>query len=135
MTRAIDQMSFAEKAIAAYSREPGLVPDWVAELAAWTDRLKLRGVAARLGVSTTMISQIIGKKYDGDLGRIEALVRGSLMGETVACPILGDMTRDVCLGWQTKEELPSSSLRGQMYDACRSGCPHSRLTGGDDARS
>lgn len=135
MTRAVEQLSFVEKASAAYEKEPGLVPDWVAELAAWTDRLKLRGVAARLGVSTTMISQIIGKKYDGDLGRIEALVRGSLMGETVNCPQLGEMKRDICLGWQAKEDLPSSQQRNLMYRACRSGCPHSRLTGGDDARS
>lgn len=135
MSKTPDERSFGEKATDAWLKHLPEVPDWVVQLAAWTDRMKLRGVAARLGVSTTMISQVIGKKYNGDMSRIETVVRGSLMGETVACPVLGDMTRDICLGWQAKEPLPSSSMRSQMYDACRAGCPHSRLAGGDDAHS
>lgn len=124
-----DTRTFAEKARDAH----GNVPDWVAELADYADAKRLKGAAEKLGCSTAVVSTVIANKYAGDVGRIEEMVRGAIMGATVDCPIKGDMTRDVCLSWQRKPYVLSSSARAEMYRACRSGCPHSKLsTGGSD---
>ena len=110
------------------------LPAWVEELARYVDARGLKAAGQKVGYSASTLSEVIGKKYKGTLSKVEARVRGALMGETVDCPQLGDMTRDRCLDWQGKPYAQTSSLRVAMYHACRSGCPHSRLKeGGDEA--
>lgn len=113
----------AQKAEAAW----GDVPDWVRELAALADREGLRGAEKRVGYSASAISTVINNRYRGDMVRVEESVRGALMGQTVACPVLGEIGRDQCLAWQKKPFAATSSVRVAVYRACRSGCPHSAL--------
>lgn len=105
------------------------IPDWVVVLA---EACRMAGsqsaVARRLEYSATTISQILSKTYLGDVGRVEQMVRGALMAETVVCPMLGDVARNVCLDWQSKPYSPTSSHRVAMFRACRSACPNSRIS-------
>jgi hypothetical protein len=71
---------------------------------------------------------VFANAYTGDLARVEAKVRGALMGATVVCPILGEIGRDVCLDEQKKPNTGASSIRSKLYRACRAGCPHSRIS-------
>ncbi|MBB99162.1 MAG: transcriptional regulator [Rhodobacteraceae bacterium] len=129
MTPGVTTISMADKAAAAW----GEAPDWIRELALLADREGLSSAGVRIGYSAATTSQVINAKYRGDLGRVEERVRGALMGLSVACPVLGDLSRDLCLDWQAKGYAPTSAHRVRMFRACRSGCPHSRIKGGDDA--
>lgn len=119
-----------EKAETAWG---GAVPDWVQELARLATDEGLNACARRLNYSGAAISQTISNKYPGDLGKIEATVRGALMHETVDCPIVGAIGRDQCLQHQAAKRAYTNSVRTRLYNACRNGCPHSRLKGGKDA--
>lgn len=122
-------VSMVDKAATAW----GTLPDWVRELAGLADREGLSGAAARIGYSPATTSQVINGKYGGDLSKVEERVRGALMGLTVACPVVGDLSRNLCLDWQRKPYAPTSAHRARMFRACRAGCPHSRVKGGGDA--
>ncbi|WP_428527108.1 transcriptional regulator [Roseibium sp.] len=123
-------VSFAEKTDQAWNGAP---PDWVKELALIADSTSLSACAKRLSYSTAVLSQTISNKYPGDLEKIEATVRGALMHETVDCPIVGEIGRDQCLKHQAADRAFTNSVRTRLYNACRGGCPHSRLKGGKDA--
>ena len=103
------------------------MPDWIGELADAAEKLGLNACAKRLGYSPSVVSQAIAAKYAGDLTRVETKVRGALMGETVTCPVLGEIGRNQCLDWQGKPRAVTNAVRTRVYRACRSGCPHSRL--------
>jgi hypothetical protein len=121
--------TMSAKAAAAW----GEAPDWVRELAGLADRDGLNGAAARIGYSPATTSQVINAKYLGDLAKVEERVRGALMGLSVDCPVVGELSRDQCLDWQKKPYAPTSAHRVRMFHACRAGCPHARIKGGDDA--
>lgn len=118
--------TMAEKARAAW---PHGVPDWVEELAGLADRAGLRGAEKAIGYATSTLSQVINGSYRGDLDRVEAKVRGALMGMVVSCPVLGAIGRDQCLDHQKAPRATTNSTRMRLYRACRSGCPHARLQG------
>lgn len=120
---------------AAIARESwdGVPPDWVVALAAEAARRSGAAAARRIGYSPTVVSTVLRRSYPGDLAKVEQAVRGALMGETVGCPVLGEIGRDQCLREQDMPNVPTSSVRARVYRACRDGCPHSRLGGGDDA--
>lgn len=82
-----------------------------------------RALAKQLGYSDATISYVLSNQYgNGDLPKVFAKIRGALMGETVDCPELGEITRDVCLNWQSKPFAATNSLRVKMFHRCRS-CP------------
>lgn len=110
------------------------MPDWVHVLAEACNMESQAAVAKRIGYSGSTVNQVLANTYAGDLDRLEQIVRGALMAETVICPRLGETSRDVCLGWQRRPFSTASSNAVAMYQACRSGCPHSRIPGvRDDA--
>lgn len=127
-TRHVD---FIEKAQAAWGKD---MPVYVRELANEANRTSATAAGKKIGYSTAVVSHVLAKAYPGDMAKVEAKIRGALMGETVICPIVGEIGRDRCLDEQAKPFVASSSVRTRIYRACRSGCPHSRL-GGDDAES
>lgn len=124
-----DKTDFVAKARLAWPDTPA----WVERLAAEANRTSVTAVAKRIGYSVGAISQAIAAKYPGDIGKIETAVRGALMGETVICPVLDEIGRDWCLVQQGMPRTGASAIRERVYHACRSGCPHSRVKGGDDA--
>ncbi|WP_244617831.1 transcriptional regulator [Rhizobium sp. RU35A] len=107
------------------------MPDWVAVLAEACRSTSQSAVARRIDYSAGVVSSVLSNTYRGDIARVEQMVRGALMAETVPCPALGDIARNVCLDWQAKPYAPTSSHRVAMYRACRASCPHSRITKGD----
>lgn len=128
--RADANASYADKARAAWG---DAIPEWVIVLAEVADVRGQKGAAEAIGYSNSLVSSVISNSYSGSLAQVAGKVAGALMGETVDCPRKGEMARDVCLDWQAKPKATTSPDRSRMYQACRSGCPHSRIKGGSDA--
>lgn len=122
MKRKVD---FLAKSKEAWGEE---LPDWVAELAREAGRTTSALAAKRIGYSGAVLSHVFANNYAGDIKRVEAKVRGALMGENVVCPIVGEIGRDRCLDEQKMGNTGASSIRTRLFHACRGGCPHSRLT-------
>ncbi|WP_172298308.1 hypothetical protein [Pseudoruegeria sp. HB172150] len=112
-----------QKAIAleAWGDEP---PDWILALADACAASSQNKVAKRLGMSATVISQTLRRKYPGDLSNLEQLVQARLMGAVVDCPALGELPLADCQAWREKAKdfLGTNSLRVRMYRACTR-CP------------
>ena len=105
------------------------IPDFVLSLARKCDDLaSQRAVADLIGYSATTVNQVLGNSYRGDMKRVEIAIRGILMAETVTCPVLGQITKDVCSNTQREPFRATNSQRVRIYRACR-GCEH-RLMGG-----
>ena len=79
-------MSALENARAAWGDE---LPEWVAQLASECETTSQNRVAGRLGRSAAVVSQVIRRKYPGDMGAVEQLVRGVFLNGTLECPELG----------------------------------------------
>ncbi|TVP15367.1 hypothetical protein AYI87_06790 [Shewanella sp. KCT] len=81
-------------------------------------------VANTLGVSKTVISQLINQCYPGDMQRMQKLVEGAYMHSTVICPIMGEIPLHQCDKHQNNT-VTSNPIKLRIYRACRGGCPHS----------
>ncbi len=103
------------------------LPDWVEELAKYATQKSSVLAAQKIGYSPAVLSHVFANSYRGDMGRVEAKVRGALMHECVECPILGEIGRHRCLDEQKTPFAATSSIRAKLYRACRAGCPHSRI--------
>lgn len=111
-----------DRARAAWGDPP---PDWVRALAEACAADSQNKVGQRIGYSAATVNQVLGGSYRGDLARVETAVRGALLAETVACPVLGEIDRQRCLTEQDTPFAPTSSLRARLYRACRD-CPNRR---------
>lgn len=120
-----EKVNFLAKAEAAWGNA---LPDWVQEWAIEGNRTNGARAAKRVGYSAAVFSHVLANNYAGDIARVEQKVRGALMGMTVMCPVYGELGRDRCLDEQKMGRTGASSIRAKVYRACRSGCPHSRLT-------
>jgi len=94
-------------------------PRWLTELRHQCNQTSQAKVAKALGVSGAMISQVLKGKYPGDLTRVEKLVRGEYLGDTVTCPILGELELDNCQRYQRDKIATHNPLRVQLYRACK----------------
>jgi hypothetical protein len=116
----------AETNVAAATRAWGqAAPEWVVVLAQACDASSQVQVGKRLGVSGSLVNQIVHNRYSAGLDRIEQRVRGELMAETVDCPVLGEISTRRCLDEQQRPFASTNPLRVQLYRACRS-CEHCR---------
>ena len=122
--------SYIDKATEAFQGQP---PDWIVALAGRADLSGLNGAAEAIGYSGALVSTVLRNVYTGDVGRVEQKVRGALLGLTVTCPVLGEMSRDNCLDWQVKPKAATSAVRMRLFHACRNNCPNFRPKGGTDA--
>jgi hypothetical protein len=111
------------------------LPEWVEALAIEANRTTGAAAGRRIGYSGSVVTSVCKATYAGDIGAVEAKVRGALMGATLECPVLGEIGRDRCLDEQKKRHVATSAVRTALFHACRSGCQHSRLKseGGHDA--
>lgn len=100
------------------------LPDWVAALARECAATSQNKVAARLGRSAALVSQVLRRKYAADLAGVEQVFRGVFEHLTVECPSLGTIPANVCRDWQLKAArfVNVNSERVRMYRACHS-CP------------
>lgn len=113
-----------ERAAAAWGAS---LPDWVAALARACAATSQAQVARRLGRSASLVSDVFGNRYRGNLEAVEEIVRGALMGQTVDCPALGELPANECRQWRERARTFSghNALRVQMYRACAR-CPRNR---------
>jgi hypothetical protein len=121
-------MSALEKAREAWG--PAL-PNWVEALAIECDRTSQGKTAARIGRSGSLVSNVLGKKYPGDMAAVEETVRGALMGETLMCPVMGEINKKTCRDWRGRSGTFSArnTRAVQMYRACNR-CPRNMATEG-----
>lgn len=86
-------------------------------------------VAHKLGVSPAMISQALKQVYKGDMARLQARVEGVLMNQVIDCPVIGALAKHKCQEHQARDGrfATANPLNMDLYRACRSGCPHSKL--------
>ncbi|WP_102226898.1 hypothetical protein [Acidimangrovimonas sediminis] len=105
------------------------LPEWVAALAAECAAASQNKVAGRLGVSASMISQVLRRKYPADLTPLEDRFMGVFRHARVDCPALGLMPLNECRSWREKSRTfaAGNPLRLRMYRAC-AGCPRNRIT-------
>jgi hypothetical protein len=101
--------------------------DWMDVLRAACAASSQAKVAARIGISTTVVNHVLNDKYKGRLDRVAERVRGELMRATVECPVLGELSRRVCLDHQQRPFSATNPTRVQLYFACRRGCVHSEV--------
>jgi hypothetical protein len=110
----------------------GQVPDWVKALLQAMEAMPQKTIASRLGYSSSAITNVIRRKYSGNLALLEAAVRGLLMGETCRCPVLEDISKLVCVDHQRRARWhrpAADPIRRMLFEACRS-CPNSFLKKG-----
>lgn len=83
-------------------------------------------VAERLGMSNTVISQVVNEKYPGNMEKFQALVESVYMSKSVMCPVLGEIAWHTCQMHQ-KNTQTGNPTKLRLYRACRSGCENSDL--------
>jgi len=81
--------------------------------------------AAAIGYSAAVVSNMLANKYNGDTASVLIRIRGALMGETVQCPILGDLRKDRCMTEQKRPFMATNCIRARLYHACKT-CPNNR---------
>lgn len=110
------------------------LPDWVETLAIECGKTSQSRVAKKLGRSASLVSQVLNRKYGGELTAIEERFRGVFDHCTLACPALGTMPLQDCQDWRAKARVfqTGNPLRVRMYRACLS-CPRNRKEVDDDA--
>lgn len=103
------------------------MPDWIEALALECARSSQNKVAAKLGRSAALVSQVLRNKYPGDLDGLEERFRAEFQAADVECPALGLIPLATCLGWRRKAQdfQNTNSLRVRMFRAC-SGCPKNK---------
>lgn len=119
-----DRKTNVQKVAGAWGRA---APEWVVILAEACDA---RGssqaeVGRKLGVSGAMINQALANAYTGRLDRLEQRVRGELMKQCVACPVLGEITSRRCMDEQKRAYVPTNAVRRELHKACPR-CPNYR---------
>lgn len=96
------------------------LPGEVEALALEANATSGSAAAARIGYSPAVVSHVIANRYPGDMEQVRQRIRGALMGETVMCPILGEIGRDRCLIEQKRPFAATNSTRARLFHACRS---------------
>lgn len=102
---------------------------WLARLRAEVQRTSQKRVATALRgdngyPSETLLSQVLSGKYPGQAGRLQRLVEGYYLGATVACPVLGEISRADCEHHQVKPFAATNPQRVALFRGCRGGCPN-----------
>lgn len=116
-------IDFLDKAQNAWP-QPQL-PAEVEALAIACNAATASGVAARIGYSAAVVSQVLARKYPGDITAVFARIRGALMAETLICPVLGEIGTDRCLSEQKRPFAATNSTRARLFHACKT-CPNRR---------
>ena len=106
----------AERARAAWGATP---PDWIDALARACDGASQGAVGKRLGISSAVVNQVLGKRYAGRMDRVEQRVRGELMSATVTCPVLGEISARDCLDHQRRKFSATNPVRVRLFTACK----------------
>ena len=112
----------ADKAHAAWYGAP---PDWVLALAeACDEEGDQRYIAQRLQYSASVVSQVLGNKYRGDMRAVQMRVRGVLLGHMQQCPFFREIRMNFCLEHQRRRrDRIRDNVQRQLYGCCAR-CPN-----------
>jgi len=80
-------------------------------------------VAAQCGFSATALNQVLKNSYKGSINNIQEKVEGALLNHQVNCPVLDNITTDLCARYRREGFLPTNPMRVQLYSACQH-CQH-----------
>lgn len=100
------------------------LPDWVEALAVECGATSQNRVAARMGRSAGLISQVLHAKYPAGSSAIEERFRSVFQLARVDCPALGTLPAHECQDWRAKARsfATGNPLRVRMFRACTA-CP------------
>lgn len=105
-----------------------LKPEVKAALQDAVNRFKSQSkVADELHVSTAVISTLLNDKYPGNVELMEQRIRGQFMAETVICPVLGTLSKRICLDNQALPQAFTNPVRAALGRACKE-CPNRKAT-------
>jgi len=97
------------------------VPDWVAALITECDQTSQSTVAKALGISATVVSQVIHNNYAGNMRRTERLIRDAYLNAPVDCPALREtIASSDCLAWRQRAKKRNGS--GPVFVHMRRAC-------------
>jgi len=102
-------------------------PRWLLELRNQCRKKPQTKVAAELGYSPATVNQVLAGKYKGSLARVAETVCSVYLGETVICPVMGELEKHRCRQFQKEPFAATNPVRVRRYRACRMGCPNSQL--------
>lgn len=102
-------------------------PRWLNELHRQCNAKSQTSVAKQLGYSVAVINQVLSGKYKGNLSRVAETVCSVFLGETVICPVMGELEKHRCRQFQKEPFAATNPTRIRRYRACRSGCTNSEI--------
>jgi hypothetical protein len=112
---------------------PKLLPkDAMDALLALKQQHSQADIARRIGASEGTISNALAGRYIGNVDALAERIRGELLNQTVACPILGVITTRICQDERKKPFHTANPMRVQLWRACKS-CPHNPSIKGEAA--
>lgn len=105
----------------------GEAPEWVRSLAAECAASSQNKVAARMGRSASLVSQVLRNKYPGDLAAVEEAFNGAFRAAVVDCPALGPIPPRTCEEWRARGRhfQNTNPTKVRMFRACNH-CPRFR---------
>ena len=106
------------------------LPDWIRVLAEACDATSQTRVAKQVGRSGSLISSLLSNTYTGNLGTTESVVRGALMGSTIDCPVVGEITTDVCVGHRNHTGAVTANPDSIRLSRRCPHCPNNPKSGG-----
>jgi DNA-binding transcriptional regulator YdaS (Cro superfamily) len=105
--------------------------DWIHELRVASTptpadpRRSQATAAAKIGYSPSVVNQVLKGTYKGDLKSVQRAVEGALMGATVECPVIGELSRARCIEYQRAGFRATNPMRVALSRACPT-CPNRR---------
>jgi len=101
--------------------------DWISVLRVRCAETSQAAVARRIGYSPAVVTGILKGTYQANSSAVEAAFRGVFMGQTVNCPVLGEIPPKVCAEHQARPFGAANPTHTDLYRACRAGCPNSKI--------
>ncbi len=104
-----------ERALRAWGDD---MPSGVKALAVACDNSSQNQVAAQIGRSTAAISCVLNNSYKGDLNAVLKDFEAWDTGETIDCPILGEISGGKCKKTQAQKPQSASTLSMRQWRTC-----------------
>lgn len=103
-------------------------PTWLRILRETAARIGQPATAVLIGYSTAVVCSVLKGSYKGNLSTVEERVKGALMGQSVDCPVIGELARNKCLDHQRAAFAATNPQRVQLWLTCP-GCTHNLSAG------
>ncbi|WP_339863245.1 hypothetical protein [Paremcibacter congregatus] len=109
----------SSQATASAAWGPTTTPDWILALAkACDDHQSQKKAGDLVGYSGATINLVLKNKYNGDLSKVEVMVRGALLKESVNCPVLGILNLKECRDYQALKTFSGTTMGVFLKRAC-----------------